>query len=101
LLSILMPRPEYKIKIAKMRVRSATLDPSKVPRPNSGIPSIIEFIEIKVSGIIEINAIITKPIIYFESLKFRANLSEYLVAIVALLTTRISEKIKIKEFIII
>ena len=81
--------------MAKTSVRSATFDPNKVPSPNSGNPSSEELMATKVSGNIDITATTIKPMVYFDSLKFLANLTAYLVANVAPLTTKNNEAIRI------
>ena len=56
-----------------------------------------EFIDMSVSGRIEIKATTIKPTMYFDKWKFSANLTEYLVARVAPFITRNNEKVKIKK----
>jgi len=70
------------IIIAKIKVKSATFDPNNIPRPKEEALFKDEFIEINVSGRMEMIAIIIKPTTYFERLKPLANRPAYLVAIV-------------------
>ena len=84
--------------MAKIRVRSATFEPNKVANPNSGIPKKADFTLIRNSGSTEIKATTIKPIMYFESLKLSATFAEYVVAIVAPLTTAKRDNKNIKIF---
>ena len=77
---------EKRIIIPKTRVRSATLDPNKVPNHNHGTHSITALIDTKVSGKIDITATMISPTINFEILKFSANLTAYFVESIAHLT---------------
>ena len=58
--------PENKITIANTSVRSATFEPSNVPKPSVGSPANSELTEMNVSGKIEMIATITTPTIYVD-----------------------------------
>ena len=96
-----MLRPEKNIIMAKTKVRSATLDPNKVPSAIEGSPSSAELIEINVSGKIEITVTTIKPITYLDNRQLSAKKTEYFVASVAPFTTKNKDAIRIKKFSII
>lgn len=93
-----MPLPAKNIIIAKTKVRSAILEPNKVPKPSEGSPSKTELIEINVSGKIEITATIIKPIVYFDNRQLSAKKTEYFVANVAPFTIKNKETTRINKF---
>lgn len=94
LLRTLISLPADNTTKAKTNVKSATLEPNRVPKPKAGTPSIAELIEIKASGKTEIIATIKKPIMYLDNLKLSANLTENLIAKSAPLVTNTKEKNK-------
>ena len=71
---------EANITIPRIRLKSATFEPIKVPTPKLGIPFIAEIIPIVVSGNTVIKAIKKKLTMNSEICKTLDNFAEYLIA---------------------
>ncbi len=69
--------------IQKASVKSAMFDQKRVHSHNHGSHAKIEFIDMKVSGKIEITAITINQTINFDTLKFSANFTAYFVESIA------------------
>src|SRR4030042_699940 len=78
-----MPLEENKATMPKTKVKSATLEPNKVPTPSSGSPLIADMIETVASGKAEIRAITKKLTTNSGKRRIFASLEEYLIAYAA------------------